>query len=201
MADTIEDDEAWDFFVSEAARQHSLSVEVVNSSMQRVGIILAFTPLLLIEAVKYISEDSSWLDYLPAIVLGICFFTGVLMIIEWKISMPSPGVDLQNLLEVYRKEGWSSLKGKVLIDAMQEQVKINEKIDTLRKWIFVMVSTLLFGVVWLACAIMSIELSGVGILLLSISAGLVIGYFTYYLMKNKRKRKGIKDAFSDWKEP
>jgi len=149
-----QEENAWKTIVDEAKRQHSLSVGTINSVMMRVGIILAFVPLLLIEAVKQASEKFISIDCVSVSSLSVSLLIGIFVLIRWELSMPSSGTDIDKLLELYENEDWVDLQNYVLNSAITDYDEVENNVYELKKMVFLMAIFLLLGIASLVCTIL-----------------------------------------------
>jgi len=151
-----EEDNAWRTITDEAKRQHNLSVGIINSMMMRIGIILAFTPLILIESVRHVPDDAVFSDYLSIVCLAACFGIGIYILLKWKLSMPDCDMDVDKLMELYVKERWDEIQNHVLTGAINDHNDIESNVYELKRLVFAMVMFLLSGILLFVCMILNV---------------------------------------------
>lgn len=183
--DSEEEEKAWRALIDETTRQHNLSVGTLTSMLQRLGIILAFVPILLLEAVKAIPSEPIYFDYLPAVSLGICFMVGILIIVRWKVSTPSFKTDIDYMVDLYDKNEWRNLHSYVLDSAMTEYDRTMGSLAVLRRWVFLMTVTLLFGMASLACVILDAKDNALE-MLISLTSFYVLVYVLWSAALNEQ---------------
>jgi len=141
-----EKETAWKTLLDESVRQHTLSAETMNSTMQRVGFLLAFAPILLIEAVKCMPEGASFSYFAPVIFLGLCFTLGMVAILNWKMSTPSFGADIEEMYDHYEENNWEEVQNYALNSAIDGYEVIRDRAGRLRSLTVAMAITLILGV-------------------------------------------------------
>jgi len=177
-------DRAWDALVDEAKRRHTLAVEIFNSTMQRIGFLLAFTPILFVEAVNNIHDATDIMSYGPAILLALCFVSGVVAIVVW--WAPSFGVYTDDLISSYNKMEWVGVQENILRGAVDGSYAILDRTASIRAIMNVMVLSLLFGSAALMFEMLEIRLFMEIIFLFGL--GIVLGY-SYGEVRNRLSKK------------
>jgi len=142
---------AWRTVVDETKRQHDHSIGMIKSMMQRIGIIMAFTPLLFIEAVKYAVKNE--FGIISLIFLGASFFVGMLTLLKWELCVPSTNTDVKKLSELYDYEEWIDLQNYVLDSALKDHTYVQKNEARMRVFVFTMIIFLLIGVLFLATTV------------------------------------------------
>jgi len=188
-----ESGKAWDALVTETLRQHSLSVDTLNSTMQRIGIMLAFTPILFIEAVKYVPEKAEFIHYYPALFLSVCFIVGISAIFVGR--SPAYGARLDTLLDFWNEYEWIELQDHILNDTIDAHYSLIERTISLRLLMDIMAITLLFGALSLVIGILGLDW------LMSTSflafAGAIAGYTTFMHMKRINTKQHDEEMEAD----
>jgi len=167
-----ETDRAWDALVDEAKRRHTLTMETFNSTMQRIGFLLAFTPILFVEAVDNIKDVTDFVSYGPAILTAVCFVSGVSAIVIW--WTPSFGVYTDDLISDYNNKDWIGVQERILSGAVDGFYEILDRTANIRIIMNIMVLSLLFGSAALVCEMLGNRI--IMEMIFYIGMGTILGY-------------------------
>ncbi|MDR3206586.1 MAG: hypothetical protein LBT41_05820 [Candidatus Methanoplasma sp.] len=145
--------ESWRFLDGELSRQHGLLVGQYNSLVQRSGMILAFSPLLLLEAMKLWDPVINGGLHAAAALLALSFLLGVFAVMSWVRLRPSFGSNVKELIYLYYAKDWKGLDSAIHNGKMSGIRQMKSKINILNMLLNIEVALLLAGVASLAHSI------------------------------------------------
>lgn len=145
-------DKVYDSLKSEIGRQNQLHSSYQNSIMQRIGIIIAFASILLLDAfdtfAKLQTDSIGFIICVMAMgfLISSCCL-GVIFMLDWKKWTWTTGADVESLIERYNADDLEGCEYLIFDGLVVSNDNLEEMSDVLKRRLVYTVSVFLIGLI------------------------------------------------------